>query len=131
MQTTGGSTCFQYYMGDKMVKGRISINAKTTGHRAWLAAKGYNVSDVDGAIIVEGSEFITELDLGDSQESAITALKAIADKKALLTYSTRVRFPDGKTYFGFPVCGRLGAVSALVVSPLKANAQKTQANLDW
>jgi hypothetical protein len=99
-----------------MVKGTIRIGKQTANHGAWLTAHGYTVDAASkpGFIVVEGTEFVEALNL---QENAVDALKAVIEKKQLLTYSTKATIEGGKTRSSIMLCTHLGPVSALIVKP--------------
>jgi hypothetical protein len=105
-----------------MVQGTIKTGKNTKGHGAWLLAHGYTVVEQVDSIVVEGTEFVKELDL--SGVDALDVLKKVIEDKQLLTYQTLVSLKDGKRLFGIPLCGKLGTASALVVKPVKAEKAK-------
>ena len=107
-----------------MVTGTIKIGKNTAKHSEWLKSKNYNVKlDGDVITVTGGGELLNEIDLG---KDPVVALKNVADRGDLFSYSTRMTFPDGKILFGVPACIRLGQASALVVSVPKVAAPKTQ-----
>jgi hypothetical protein len=111
------------------ITGTIKLGVNTSGHKAWLEAKGYAVKVEGDTLHIEGSEFVEFLDLGMTVESAITTLKGLVEKKQLLTYTSKVKIGE-KTYWGVPLCGKLGAASALVTKGPKAGP-KAASGFNW
>jgi len=102
-----------------MVKGTIKLGKHTVGHSAWLTEHGYKVVEETGQLVIEGKEFVTELDVSSGLEALS---KVVADSK-LLTYKTKITFKgkDGqgtRTLYGLAACSQLGKASALVVKPV-------------
>ena len=112
-----------------MVKGSIKIGKNTLKHGQWLHDHGYEVTEKDGILVVEGKgELLNELNLGTDP---IAVLKGMVEKGDLLSYSTKVSFPDGKVLFGVPACMRLGQASALIVKPEKAQETKKASGFNF
>lgn len=111
------------------INGTIKLHAKTNGHAAWLTARGYTAKVEGEAIQVTGNgAFLEVLDLS-GPDAGVEALRQVIARGDLLTYSTKVRFPDGKVLFSTPACTRLGAASALVVKPARGTARTGGTNV--
>lgn len=100
-----------------MAKAFISAGKRTAGHGETLAKLGYNVESGAEGINVEVSGFVTG-------PIKVSDLAGIASRKEAITYSTVIEFSDGKKLHGVFACGRLGALSCLVMRSVDADAKK-------
>ena len=103
----------------------IEISARTQAHKAWLETRGYKVTCFDGKFVIEAESFVDTIDLS----KGIEPLKEVIKSHKLLTYTTKITFPDGKVLWSVPACCRLGEASALVAKPEKA-VKAPKAGLD-
>lgn len=104
------------------VSGSIKLNRHTSGHPAWLVARGYTATLDGDTISVQGTSFIQELDL-TGPDGGIAVLKGVIERKQLLTYTTKLHTAAG-TVKGFVACKLLGPASALICSPDKGSIAK-------
>lgn len=102
------------------VSGSIKLNRHTSGHPAWLQARGYTATLDGDTITVQGTGFVKELDL-TAPDGGLAVLKGVIERKELLTYSTKLLTASGPV-FGFPALRVLGPASALVCKPSKGSS---------
>lgn len=106
--------------------GTIKIGRGTEQHDVRLRHLGYEVKACGDHLDVVTSGWVLEVDISQGMEPL---RRMVAERKAMM-YTTRVKFPDGKTLFGIPACLRLGALSCLMMKPKTATKSPSGLSLD-
>ena len=103
-----------------MATGRITKGKKTANHGAWLATRGYKVTEDEKGFDIEVNGFVTDpIDLDQNPD----ALKEIVAEKKAITYGTEVTL-NGKVLRSIMLCTQMQAASSLVMKDKSASKAK-------
>lgn len=114
----------------KLTNKKGEPSKKTAGHQAVLEAKGYECAVEGDHLAVQASEVIEGTVDISTPELAQEVLANTVAKKAVFSYQTAFKMPNGKELSGVMVLNKLGKASALVTKAAVKTAETKHNALD-